>query len=88
MTVLQGYHWPGNIVELGQVVSKIAATAEARIVTSQQLPMRLKEVKHWPSLADYLAGQQKQYIDMVVHACRGDKAAAAKVLGVDVTQLG
>ncbi|HEY0943969.1 MAG TPA: sigma-54 dependent transcriptional regulator [Opitutaceae bacterium] len=87
MTVLQAYHWPGNIVELGQVVTKIAATAEARIVTSQQLPMRLKEVKHWPSLADYLAGQRKQYIDMVVHACRGDKAAAAKVLGVDAGQL-
>jgi hypothetical protein len=25
---------------------------------------------------------------MVVHACRNDKAAAAKVLGVDVSKLG
>jgi DNA-binding protein Fis len=39
-------------------------------------------------LSDYLAGQEKQYIDMVLHACRGDKAAAAKVLGVDNAKIG
>ena len=50
------------------MLRKIASTAETRVVTSQELPMRLKEVKKWPSLADYLAGQQKQYVAMVVHA--------------------
>jgi len=88
LAVLGAYHWPGNLAELNQVVSKIAATAETRIVTSQQLPMRLRELKHWPSLAEYLAGQEKQYIDMVLHVCRGDKAAAAKALGIDAGKLG
>jgi DNA-binding protein Fis len=45
-------------------------------------------VKSWPTLAEYLAGQEKQYCEMVIHACRGDKAAAAKVLGVDAAKLG
>ena len=31
-----------------------------------------------------LAGQQRQYIDMVLRACRGDTGLAAKVLGTDV----
>lgn len=88
LAVLSAYHWPGNLAELNQVVSKIAATAETRIVTSQQLPMRLRELKHWPSLAEYLAGQEKQYIDLVLHACHGNKATAAKVLGVDPAKLG
>jgi two-component system, NtrC family, response regulator HydG len=88
MAVLTAYHWPGNLTELYQVVTKIAATTESRVITSQQLPLRLRELKHWPTLTEYLAGQQKQYIDMVVHASRGDKAAAAKVLGIDVGQLG
>jgi two-component system response regulator HydG len=88
MAVLQGYHWPGNLTELSQLVSKIASTSEVRVVTSQQLPLRLREVKSWPPLAEYLAGQKKQYCDMVVHACHGDKAVAAKVLGVDIAQLG
>lgn len=88
LAVMTAYHWPGNLTELTQVVSKIAAATETRVITSQQLPLRLRELKHWPALAEYLAGQEKQYIDMVLHACRGDKAQAAKVLGVDVAKLG
>ena len=83
LTTLSAYHWPGNLIELFQVVSKIAATTESRVVTSQQLPMRLRELKDWPKLADYLAGQQRQYVDMVLRACRGDTGLAARVLGTD-----
>jgi two-component system response regulator HydG len=88
LAVMTAYHWPGNLTELLQVVSKIAATTETRVVTSQQLPLRLRELKHWPTLAEYLTGQEKQYIDHVLHQSKGDKAAAAKVLGVDVSKLG
>ena len=88
LAVMTAYHWPGNLSELSQVVSKIAATTETRVVTSAQLPLRLRELKHWPTLAEYLAGQEKQYLDHVLHACKGDKAAAAKVLGVDAGKLG
>jgi len=87
MDVLKTYDWPCNLTELHQVVTKIAATVETRVVTSQELPMRLKEVKKWPSLSDYLAGQQKQYVDMVVHACGDDKAKAAKVLGIEASKI-
>ncbi len=87
LSVLQAYHWPGNLSELQQLVVKIAATTDARIVTSQQLPMRLREVKQWPNLADYLAGQQKQYVERVIHALGGDRVAAAAVLGVEVGAL-
>ncbi len=87
MAVFSAYHWPGNLTELCQIVTKIASTSETRVVTSQQLPMRLREVKQWPRLSDYMIGQQKQYVDMVLHACRGDKAKAAEVLGVDPTQF-
>ena len=87
MGVLTAYHWPGNLTELFQVVSKIASTTESRVVTSQQLPVRLREVKSWPPLAEYLAGQERQYIEMVKHACKNNLAEAAKVLGVDITKL-
>lgn len=88
LDVLQAYHWPGNLTDLNQVVSKIAATTETRIVTSQQLPMRLRELKDWPTLAVYLSGQEKQYIEMVLHACKGDKTSAAQILGMDKAKLG
>lgn len=88
LTVMGAYHWPGNLTELSQVVTKIAATSETRVVTSAQLPLRLRELKHWPTLNEYLSGQEKQYIDHVLHTCKGDKAAAAKVLGVELSRLG
>jgi DNA-binding NtrC family response regulator len=88
IAVLTAYHWPGNLTEMSQVISKIVSTAETRVVTSQQLPLRLRELKLWPTLTEYLAGQERQYMDRVIHACRGDKAAAAKVLGVEVSRLG
>jgi len=58
------------------------------VITLQQLPLRLREVRHWPTLSEYLAGQEKQYLDMVLHACGGDRAKAAKVLGVEASRLG
>jgi two-component system, NtrC family, response regulator HydG len=88
MAVLVAYRWPGNLTEMFQLVSKIASTTETRVMTSEQLPLRLREVKSWPSLSDFAAAQEKQYLDRVLQACRGDKAAAAKVLGIDVAKLG
>jgi DNA-binding NtrC family response regulator len=87
MAMLTTYHWPGNLTEFFQVISKIASTTESRVVTSQQLPLRLREIQHWPKLAEYLVGQEKQYVDMVLHACHGDKARAAAVLGVEPDRL-
>jgi two-component system, NtrC family, response regulator HydG len=87
MAVLTAYHWPGNLTEMNQLVSKIASTTETRVMTSEQLPLRLRQLENWPTLAEFMAGQEKQYMDRVLHACRGDKAVASKVLGVDVSRL-
>ena len=40
------------------------------------------------AVADYLAGQEKQYIARVLNACQGDKARAAAALGIDVSRFG
>ncbi len=88
MAVMMAYHWPGNLTELIQVITKVATSTETRVITSSQLPLRLRELKHWPPLAEYLAGQEKQYIDLVLHVCRNDKSAAAKVLGIDESRIG
>ncbi|MBL9209883.1 MAG: response regulator [Opitutaceae bacterium] len=85
--VLTAHYWPGNLTELAQVVSQLVSTTETRVITSHQLPARLRDLKHWPSLGDYLAGQEKQYVDCVLQACRGNTAAAARVLGVDEAWL-
>ncbi len=87
LAALRAYRWPGNLAEFSQVVSQVIATSETRVITSAQLPLRVHEVKDWPSLADYLAGQEKQYVARVLHACGGDKAKAGKALGIDPTKI-
>jgi DNA-binding NtrC family response regulator len=39
-------------------------------------------------LANHLAVQEKEYIARALHACGGDKAQAAKTLGIDVGRFG
>jgi DNA-binding NtrC family response regulator len=86
--VLKAYHWPGNIADLAQLVAKIAAATEVRVVASDQLPQRVKDLSGWPSLAAHLALQEKHYVEQVLKACRGDKVRASRVLGVDVSRIG
>jgi DNA-binding NtrC family response regulator len=88
LATLRTYPWPGNVGEFIQVVSRIIATTETRVITRAQLPMRLHDLKDWPTLAVYLGEQEKDYIARVLHACQGDKARAAKALGIDVSHLG
>jgi hypothetical protein len=45
-------------------------------------------LKDWPTLADYLAGQETEYVARVLNACQGDKAKAAKTLGIELSRLG
>ncbi|MDD3179305.1 MAG: response regulator [Opitutaceae bacterium] len=87
MTTLRSYRWPGNMEELIQVISQVLSTSTTRVVTSAQLPLRVHEPKDWPTLADYLAGQEKQYVARMVHACGGDKVKAATLLGIDPKKI-
>ncbi len=87
IAVLKSYRWPGNITELGQIVTKIATSTETRMITPQQLPLRIKELNSWPTLADYLGEQEKHYIRLVLHSCNGDKARAAGILGIEISRV-
>lgn len=88
LAVMMAHQWPGNLTALAQVVSNIAANTESRVISAKQLPMRLREPRHWPTLDEFLAAEEKHYVATVLHATRNDKAAAARVLGVDVSALG
>jgi two-component system, NtrC family, response regulator HydG len=87
LSTLRHYRWPGNLAEFTQVISQIITTTESRVITSAQLPLRIHELNDWPTLSNYLAGQEKQYIARVLIASAGDKAKAAKALGIELKRL-
>jgi DNA-binding NtrC family response regulator len=88
LATLRHYRWPGNLDEFTQVISQVITTTETRVITSAQIPLRVHDLKDWPTLADYLSGQERQYIARVLNASAGDKERAAKALGIDPARLG
>ncbi|HLP02212.1 MAG TPA: response regulator [Opitutaceae bacterium] len=88
IAALSAYRWPGNISELSQIVSAVVSEADSKTITAAQLPERFRDLKDLPSLADFLAQEEKTYVERVLRACRGDKAKAAKILGVEVARIG
>jgi two-component system, NtrC family, response regulator HydG len=87
MQLLSKYPWPGSVLELNQVVTQIAVATDTRMVGVNHLPEKLKSGGGWKSLADHVAQQRRIYIDQVLRAHQGDRAAAARVLGVAESEL-
>lgn len=88
LQVLANYAWPGNLTEFRQVIASLLTTTETRLIGAAQLPLRIHELKHWPTLAAHLAVHEKQYIARLLNASGGDKVRAAEILGIDVSRLG
>ncbi len=87
MAAFRAYRWPGNQAELAQIVAGLVAATTSRVIDAAQLPLHVREIKDWPKLADYLAMQEKDYLARALQACGGDKARAAKALGVDAARF-
>ncbi len=88
LAALSAYRWPGNISELSQVVGAVVSEADSKTITAAQLPERLRDLKDLPTLAAHLAEEEKVYIERILRACRGDKAKAAKILGIEAARIG
>ena len=87
LQILANYGWPGNLTEFRQVIASLLTTTETRVISAAQLPLRIQELKHWPTLAAYLADHEKQYIARLLNASGGDKVRAAAALAIDVSRL-
>ncbi len=85
---LHDHSWPGNVRELENVVERAATLAKGRVITRDDLrieftPGSTGELGVRPSLADV----ESQYIRRILEEVRGDKRAAARILGISVRTL-
>src|SRR4029453_3236121 len=80
---LHEHNWPGNVRELENVVERAATLAKGTVITRDDLrigfpPGSSGELGVRPSLADV----ESQYIRRILEEVRGDKQAAARILGI------
>ncbi|HEX2483094.1 MAG TPA: sigma-54 dependent transcriptional regulator [Methylomirabilota bacterium] len=85
---LHDHSWPGNVRELENVVERAATLAKGRVITRDDLrieftPGSTSEPGVRPSLAEV----ESQYIRRILDEVRGDKRAAARILGISVRTL-
>ena len=95
MAILKQYHWPGNVRELSNTIAKAVNNAEGPSVTVEDLPHRIvslfTEGEGPPGkaglLANVLADAEKRAIVAALRSAGGNKAQAARILGIHRTGL-
>ncbi len=92
MALLKEYTWPGNVRELENVIERAVALAAGPVITADDLPedlitVEIETYRRNPSKIPTLEEQEKKYIKWVLERCRGNKSAAAKLMGIDRVSL-
>jgi DNA-binding NtrC family response regulator len=94
---LVAYPWPGNVAELRRIVAEAASQAAGREITVADLPQRLSQaaaVARRPPrtdepivLAEFMTKIERQLIERALAQAKGNKARAARLLGLTRPRL-
>lgn len=86
---LQNYDWPGNVRELRNVLEQAIVLLEGPVLRESDLPPF--RAHREPGVTENLRAArrdfERRHIQRVLLRCGGDKEAAARALGVDLTTL-
>jgi len=89
---LLDYHWPGNVRELANVIERAVVLGDGPTLTLHHLPSRVVGQLVAPSLEgqsyhDAVNNHRRQLILDALTQAQGNRAAAAKALGLHRTHL-
>lgn len=85
------YEWPGNVRELQNAIERAVTLAEHDRLVVDDLPVKIRNYRSTQILVDTgepsdlltLDEVERRYVTRVFESVRGNKAQAARVLGVD-----
>jgi transcriptional regulator with PAS, ATPase and Fis domain len=83
---LRTYRWPGNVRELRNVLERAAIVCEGAFIDTEHLSLTVTEHIPRPGTTD-LETLERQAITQALSEVAGNKARAAKQLGISRTQL-
>jgi transcriptional regulator with PAS, ATPase and Fis domain len=80
---LREYYWPGNARELRNYVERAALMGSKEVLEPSDLPLEIFMAKLTSGAQGALEQIERRAIVRALSFCRGNKAAAAKLLGID-----
>ena len=86
LAVLRRHRWPGNVRELENVIERALVLGAGTVITVEDLPGSLRaqpEATTSPNGGQRLVDVEREHIDRTLRSVAGNKAAAARVLGLD-----
>lgn len=91
--MLMSYHWPGNVRELENVIERAVLLTEDDVVHGHHLPPTLQtaeasDTRMKGTLEEALARVEREMIIEALKDARGNKAKAARTLGVTERIMG
>ena len=93
LDTIMAHDWPGNVRELENALEHAVLLSEAREVTAESLPERVKTRRAQPFVSDHapenptLEAVERAYILWVLQSVGGNKSRTAEVLGIDPSTL-
>ncbi len=81
--MLVSHPWTGNLRELNNVVKRAVLLARGKLITTAELTMAMPHVQPEPSMALHDEDTERSRIVAALRQTNGNKAAAARLLGID-----
>jgi two-component system response regulator AtoC len=89
---LEAYDWPGNVREVANVIERAVVLGSGQTVTLEDLPGRIVAGRMTPgaeaqSYRDGVNAARKEMILKALSSTKGNRSAAAKLLGLEAKYL-
>ncbi len=86
MTILRGYHWPGNVRQLRNVLESAVLLADGEVLLPVHLPRETMTISQQPAYEQTvlvtLTELERRHIQRVLNESGGQMSVAAEILGI------
>lgn len=90
MDLLMRYDWPGNVRQLENIIERAFALGEGDMIYEKDLPVEIRELDKSASIGNAslnLVENEKLLLKRALKSANGNKADAAKLLGINITTV-
>ncbi|MBI4657154.1 MAG: sigma-54-dependent Fis family transcriptional regulator [Elusimicrobia bacterium] len=84
LEIIKNYRWPGNVMEIENVIHRLVVMSESEVIDVSDLPslMRLCEL-HGTGFNKTLKEVEAEHVRNVLSFTKGNKTETARILGID-----